>query len=209
MGTPGTVYIVDDDESVRTAISNLLRSSGYRTREFATAQGFIDDAGDEPGCLILDLQMPDTSGLELQEKLSAQEHHPPIIFLTGYGDVPSTATALKKGAVDFLEKPVDDTVLLAAVTDALATDQLQRKQWAETRDIDTRLARLTAREFDVLRSVIGGNLNKQIAHSLGISEKTVKVHRARVMEKMAARSVAALVRLTEKAGVNPVDAHTT
>ena len=209
MSTPATVYIVDDDESVRTALSNLLRSSGYRTRVYASAQEFIDDSSDEPGCLILDLQMPQTNGLELQERLSEQAYHPPIIFLTGYGDVPSTATALKKGAVDFLEKPVDETLLLAAVTQALATDQLQRRRWAETRDIDTRLARLTAREYDVLRYVIGGNLNKQIAYALGISEKTVKVHRARVMEKMAVDSVAALVRLTEKAGIRPVDAHTT
>ena len=209
MSTPATVYIVDDDESVRTALSNLLRSSGYRTRVYASAREFIDDSSDEPGCLILDLQMPQTNGLELQERLSEQAYHPPIIFLTGYGDVPSTATALKKGAVDFLEKPVDETLLLAAVTQALATDQLQRRRWAETRDIDTRLARLTAREYDVLRYVIGGNLNKQIAYALGISEKTVKVHRARVMEKMAVDSVAALVRLTEKAGIRPVDAHTT
>jgi len=153
--------------------------------------------------------MPDSNGLEFQETLAAQDYRLPIIFLTGYGDVPSTAQALKKGAVDFLEKPVDERALLAAVDSALKKDQENRSRMDRISGIKARLDSLTARELEVLRHVIAGTLNKQIAGALAISEKTVKVHRAHVMEKMAARSIAELVRLTEQSGVRPIDSSTT
>lgn len=209
ISTQATVFVIDDDASVSRGISNLLRAAGYTTMIFNSGREFLDYFSQQPGCIILDLRMPETNGLELQVKLAARGYHPPIIFLTGYGDVPSTARALKKGAVDFLEKPVDKAVLLPAVADALKRDQMQREKLQQKADIETRLAKLSAREFEVLRYVIGGHLNKQIAFALGISEKTVKVHRARVMEKMAVHSVAELVRLTEKTGVRPDNLTTT
>jgi FixJ family two-component response regulator len=196
MSITATVFLVDDDDSVRKGLANLLRSAGYTTRTFAS------------GCIILDMRMPETDGLEVQATLAEQGYHPPVIFLTGHGDVPNTVTALKKGAVDFLEKPVDETVLLAAVADALEKDRQNREQLNQTTDAKARLAGLTPREFEVLRYVIGGNLNKQIAYTLAISEKTVKAHRARVMEKMAVSSVAELVRLTENAEVQPAAINT-
>ena len=209
MSEQATVFVIDDDASVRRGISNLLRAAGYHTKTFSSGLEFLDYYANESGCIISDLRMPETTGLELQATLIARGYNPPIIFLTGYGDVPSTARALKKGAVDFLEKPVDKAVLLPAVADALQRDQMHRQALRQKADIKTRLAKLSAREFEVLRYVIGGHLNKQIAFALGISEKTVKVHRARVMEKMAVHSVAELVRLTEKTGVRPVDLTTT
>ncbi|MCU7905854.1 MAG: response regulator [Candidatus Thiodiazotropha sp. (ex Epidulcina cf. delphinae)] len=208
-GVQATIFIVDDDDSVRRAIANLLRAAGYATSTFASGREFLDHPGDEPGCVILDLCMPDTNGLELQEQLACRAYHPPIVFLSGQGNVSSTASALKKGAVDFLEKPINDDVLLAAVADALQRDQKKREQMQQTADIAARLAKLSAREFQVLQHVIAGSLNKQIAYALGISEKTIKVHRARVMEKMEAHSVAKLVRLTEKMGVHPIDSAAT
>lgn len=209
MSTQSTVFIIDDEASVRRGIANLLRSVGYSTKTFSSGYEFLERSSDEAGCIILDLHMPETSGLEFQEVLKAREYHPPIIFLSGYGDVPSTATALKKGAIDFLEKPVDDSVLLAAVDDALKKDQENRKRLKKIADVKKRLASLTAREGQVLRHVIAGSLNKQIAFALGISEKTVKVHRAHAMEKMAVHSVAELVRLSEISGVRPIDTSTT
>ncbi len=209
MSTQPTVFIIDDDASVCRGVSNLLRSAGYYPKAFASAQEFLGHSGDKPDCIIVDLHMPETNGLELQETLAAQDYPPPIIFLTGYGDIPSTVTALKKGAVDFLKKPVDERVLLAAVDDALKKVHANREQLKEITQVKTRLASLTAREFEVLRHVIAGSLNKQIADALAISEKTVKVHRAHIMEKMAVRSVAELVRLTEKSDVRPIDSCTT
>ncbi len=199
-----TVFIVDDDESVRRGISNLLRSAGYHTSAFMTGRQFLDHVDDVPGCIILDLELPETSGIELQNMLKARDYHHPIIFLTGHGDIPTTVTALKNGAVNFLEKPVDERVLFAAVDEALKKDQKNRKQLKTTARVKTRLASLTVRESEVLRHVIAGRLNKQIAHALDISEKTVKVHRARIMKKMAVHSVAELVRLAEKSDVRPI-----
>lgn len=208
MSTKETVFLVDDDDSVRKGLANLLRSAGYTARTFASAPEFLEHSCDVPGCIILDMCMPETGGLEVQAALAERGCHPPVIFLTGHGDIPSSVTALKKGAVDFLEKPVDDTVLLAAVADALEKDRQNREQLNQTAEATARLASLTAREFEVLRYVIGGSLNKQIAYTLAISEKTVKAHRARVMEKMAVRSVAELVRLAEKTDVRPVTFNT-
>ena len=208
MSTQETVFLVDDDASVRKAIANLMRSAGYTARVFASGRDFLELVDDEPGCIILDLSMPGADGLKIQAALAERDHHPPVIFLTGQGNVPSSVTALKRGAVDFLEKPVDDSVLLSAVADALDRDRENRAQLNRAADVAARLETLSAREFEVLRYVIGGSLNKQIAWTLDISEKTVKAHRARVMEKMAVRSVAELVRLTEKAGVQPAVSNT-
>lgn len=205
MNTEATVFVIDDDEAVRNGLAKLLRSAGYSTRLFASGREYLDYSCDEPGCIILDLRMPETGGLELQATLGAQDYHPPVIFLSGCGDVPSTATALKKGAVDFLEKPVDAEILLAAVNKALKSDREKRQQYCQLAEVKTRLANLTAREFEILRYVIAGSLNKQIGWALDISEKTVKTHRGRVMDKMEVQSVAELVRLADKAGVHPVD----
>ncbi len=207
MDTQATVFIVDDDSSVRRGISNLLRSAGHRTKAFASGREFLDHYDDDSGCIILDLHMPQTDGLEVQQQLIAQEYNPSIIFLTGYGDVPSTVAALKGGAVEYLEKPVDERVLLASVEEALNKDHENREKRKEKAQFKTRLASLTGRELEVLRHVIAGRLNKQIAYALDISEKTVKVHRARVMEKVAVHSVAELVRLCEKVGLRPLDLH--
>ena len=205
MSAAATVFVVDDDDSVRKGLANLLHSAGYSTRLFNSGSEFLEYSRDEPGCVILDLRMPGTGGLELQEKLAAQACYPPIIFLSGHGDVPSTAKALKLGAMDFLEKPVDAEILLAAVKDALNVDRENRLQYSQLVEVQVRLEKLTTREFEVLRHVIAGRLNKQIASSLDISEKTVKTHRGRVMEKMKAQSVAELIRFADKAGVRPVD----
>ena len=205
MITEATVFVIDDDAAVRKGLAKLLRSAGYSTRLFASSREYLEYSRDEPGCIILDLCMPETGGLELQATLAAKGCHPPVIFLSGCGDVPSTATALKRGAVDFLEKPVDAEILLAAVNEALNRDRENRQQHSQLAEVKTRLANLTAREFEILRYVIAGSLNKQIAWSLDISEKTVKTHRGRVMDKMEVQSVAELVRLADKAGVRPVD----
>lgn len=207
MNTQATVYIIDDDASVLSGMSKLLRSEGYTTQVFAGGREFLSHGRVAPGCIIMDLSMPDMTGLEVQEALLAEGIHTPIIFLTGYGSIPSTVKALKSGAVDFLEKPVDAEVLFRAVNEALEIDQLNRKQRHDNAEAKMRLATLTPRELEVLLYVIAGALNKQIAYELKISEKTVKVHRARVMEKMAVHSVAELVRHTESLNVQPADLH--
>jgi len=204
-----TVFVIDDDDSVRKALSKLLCSAGFYVRAFASGPDFFASFNGEAGCIILDLQMPESSGLELQETLATRDYHPPIIFLTGYGSVRSSVSAIKMGAVEFLEKPVEEEVLLAAVEEALEKDREARTRLNRSAEMESRLKKLTSREFQVLRHVIAGSLNKQIASTLEISEKTVKVHRARVMEKLAVRSVAELVRLTEAAGVQAFDLHTT
>lgn len=209
MNTESTVSVIDDDNSVRRGIANLLRAAGYNARTFASGREFLNRPDLKSGCIILDLRMPEINGLDLQTKLAAQGYHPPVIFLTAHGDVLSTATALKKGAVDFLEKPVDGDLLLTVVAEALKRDRKNREELRQTTDTTSRLEKLSAREFEVLQHVIAGRLNKQIAFALGISEKTVKVHRARVMEKMQVQSVAELVRLTEKTGVLPIGLTTT
>jgi len=205
MSEAATVFVIDDDDSVRKGLANLLRSAGYSTRLFASGSEFLEYSQDEPGCIILDLRMPGTGGLELQATLAAQACHPPVIFLSGHGDIPSTVKALKNGAVDFLEKPVDAEILITAVDDALNRDRENRQQYSQLADIQALLENLTAREFEILRHVIAGSLNKQIACALGISEKTVKTHRGRVMDKMKVQSVAELVRLAEKSGVRAID----
>ena len=196
-----TVFIVDDDRSVRTALARLMRSAALRAETFASAKEFLDrEHPDGPGCMVLDLSMPGSTGLELQQDMAAADIDLPIIFLTGHGSVPSSVKALKSGAVDFLEKPVDDDLLLSAIKDAVEGNVRTRRDRAKLSEIQERVARLTRRELQVFRLVVQGKLNKQVAVELGMSEKTVKVHRSRVMQKMEADSLAELVRVAERAG---------
>ncbi len=195
-----TVSIVDDDQSVRTALSRLVRSAGLHAQTFASAKEFLEREPDRPGCMVLDLSMPGSNGLDLQQEMAAARIDLPIVFLTGHGNVPSSVKALKSGAVDFLEKPVDEDRLLSAIKDAVEQDIRTRRDRDKLSEIQGRVARLTRRELQVFRRVVQGKLNKQIAGELGMSEKTVKVHRARVMRKMEADSLAELVRLAERAG---------
>jgi FixJ family two-component response regulator len=199
------VFVIDDDASVRKGLSRLLRSVGYTTETFASAEEFLGrDHFNGIGCLLLDVQMPGLSGIDLQKELNRADYPMPIIFITGHGDIPMSVEAMKKGAVDFLTKPFDDKELLQAVEKAIEKDTCTRAEYDETLDIRKRIELLTSRELEVLRYVITGMLNKQIALKLGIAEKTVKVHRGRIMEKLHVDSVADLVRLAEKAAVTPL-----
>jgi RNA polymerase sigma factor (sigma-70 family) len=196
------VFIVDDDAAVRKSLERLVRSVGLRAETFASAPEFLQRApADYPCCLVLDVRMPGVSGLALQETLSAAGRRLPIIFITGHGDIAMSVRAMKAGAVDFLAKPFHDQDLLEAIQEALARDRQARQQQAVLQDIQRRVQRLTPRERDVLTLVVAGMLNKQIAAVLGTSEKTIKAHRAQVMQKMQASSVAHLVRLAEKVGL--------
>ena len=200
-----TVFIIDDDASVRKSLSRLLRSAGYTTETFASAEEFLGrEHFNGIGCLLLDVQMPGLSGMDLQKDLNKADYHMPIIFVTGHGDIPMSVEAMKKGAVDFLTKPFDDKELLHAVREAIEKDRGAKTKRAEVYDIRKRIELLTSRELEVLRYVITGMLNKQIALKLGIAEKTVKIHRGRIMEKLRVDSVAELVRLAEKAGITPL-----
>jgi FixJ family two-component response regulator len=201
--TAFTVFIVDDDSGVTRALSRLLKSRGYETQSFTSSREFLEqhDAA-RPGCAVLDLSMPDLDGLELQQALTREGAVPrPIIFLTGHGDIPTSVQAIKAGAVDFLTKPVRDSALLGAIAQAEKLDARSRIAHAELSAIRKRLSSLTPREREVLGHVVAGRLNKQIAGDLGVVEKTIKVHRARMMRKMNVRTVADLARLAEKAGV--------
>jgi len=183
------VFVVDDDPAVRDSIAMLLRAEGLEVRTFDSARSFLVEwERSTPGCLIIDLRLPGLSGLDLQEHLAGDDNTPPIIFLTGYGTVPAAVRALKAGAMDFLEKPFDPAVLLALVREALARDRARR---ADIRRLDA----LTRREREVLERVAEGDTNKVIAANLGISVRTVELHRARGMRKLRVRSVADLVRL--------------
>jgi FixJ family two-component response regulator len=197
------VCIVDDDESIRRSLARLLRSARLATEQFASGKELLARAPhDGPSCLVLDVRMPGLDGLELQQALADRGEQ--IIFLTGHGDVPMCAEAMKAGAIDFLTTPVDDEELLAAVTRALACSIEARKAATERTSARARLDALTPREFEVMQRVIAGLLNKQIADELGAAEKTIKIHRGRAMEKMGVTSVAELVRVAQAAGVAPV-----
>ena len=202
--TPGhTVFMVDDDEAVRKAISRLLRSAGIASAVFASPSEFLAQYNpDTPGCLVLDMAMPDLDGLQLQTALNEKGCILPIIFLTGHGDVSKSVQAMKQGAFDFLSKPAKDKDLLTAVRAAFERDTVVRQERAKLFEIRARLDALTPREREVLQHVVSGKLNKQIAGDLGIAEATVKMHRAHVMEKMKVESVAELTRLTERFGIN-------
>jgi len=199
-----TVFIIDDDASVCKSLSRLLRSLGFEAETFASAELFLERKHyDGVGCIVLDVQMPGLSGMDLQKELNKADYHMPIIFITGHGDIPMSVQAMKKGAVNFLTKPFDDEQLLHAVREAVEQDRGAKAKRAEVHDIRRRIELLTPREHEILRYVITGMMNKQIASSLDIAEKTVKVHRGRMMEKLRVNSVAELVRLAEKAGIKP------
>jgi FixJ family two-component response regulator len=196
------IYLVDDDAAVTTALSRLLRSAGYQPIVFSSAKAFLDGFDpDAPACLVLDVSMPGINGLELQQWLIQLHSILPVIFLTGRGDIPSSVQAMKKGAVDFLTKPVRDTDLFEAIQRASRQARQVRAQRAQVEAIEARLATLTPRESEVLEHVVSGQLNKQIAMDLGTVEKTIKVHRARVMQKMGVESLAELVRLADRVGI--------
>jgi FixJ family two-component response regulator len=195
-------FLVDDDKAVLNALARLLKTTGYETRAFTSPQDFLAAYNSTlPGCIILDLSMPGLDGLALQRELAERQPVPQVIFLTGTGDIARGVQAMKAGAVDFLTKPVDPAALLKAVERARAEDEKARSALKDRELVDRLIARLTPRERQVLDYVVLGRLNKQIAATLGTVEKTIKVHRGRVMAKMEVRSVAELVRLTERAGI--------
>jgi len=204
MPSPGrTVFLVDDDASVRKALTRLIRSAGYVVQAFASAHDFLDnshvvDRG--RACMVLDVSMPGLSGVDLQHELQDRNTLLPVIFITGHGDIPMSVKAMKEGAVDFLPKPVKDKELLKAIEQALGRADHDHAERLELENIQGRLMRLTQREREVMTLVVRGFLNKQIACELGTVEKTVKVHRARVMEKMEVASLAELVRVAERGG---------
>ena len=202
--TDATIFIVDDDPSVRKSLLRLICSAGWQGEAFASAQEFLAQAAfARVGCVVLDVRMPGMTGPELRDLMAAQEISLLVIFLTGHGDIPTGVDAMKKGAVDFLQKPVNDDVLLQAIQQALERHAAAQIHRQELERIQVCLLSLTPREREVLEYVIGGWLNKQIAAELAISEKTVKVHRGSVMRKMDVQSVAELVRQCETAGIAP------
>jgi FixJ family two-component response regulator len=204
MTTPQSeVFLVDDDTSVRSALTRLLKSKGHKVVAFPSAQAFLESGAHlRPGCLLLDLHLPGIGGMELYERLRDEGAPMPVIFLTGHGDIPTSVRAMKAGAMDFLPKPVSKEALLVAVEVALKAESRLREERVATDEIHRRLVTLTAREHDVLRLVLTGLLNKQIADELGITEKTVKVHRGRVMAKMGVTAVAQLVWMAARVGLD-------
>jgi FixJ family two-component response regulator len=197
-----TVFVVDDEASMRKGLTRLLTAAGFRVETFPSSQEFLRRPLDESLCCALfDVQMPGLNGLELQETLAACARPLPIIFITGHGDIPTSVRAMRAGAIDFLSKPFDEKDLLGAIARALEKGRGDLDVRAQSATAVTRLATLTPREHEVLLHVLRGELNKQIADALGASEKTIKVHRGRVMHKMQVQSVADLVRLCEKAGI--------
>ena len=196
------VFVVDDDSSMRRSLETLLRSVGHDVRVFSSAQELMKATRpDAPGCLLLDVRLPGMSGLTFQQELANAGDALPVIFLTGYGDVPMTVRAMKAGAAEFLTKPFDDQVLLDAVHAAIERDRARRRDAASLATLSERYHELTERERQVMKLVVAGQVNKQIAAELGLSVVTVKVHRGQVMHKMQARSVAELVRMADRLGV--------
>ena len=198
-----TVFLVDDDVSVRRALARLIKSAGHSVQTFASAQEFLGaKAGSQDtGCLVLDVRMPGLTGIDLQRELQAMNRNLPIVFITGHGDIPMSVKAMKAGAVDFLQKPVKDKDLLKAIEQSLARAARDQSQREEIAKIQKQIESLTPRELEVMALVVTGMLNKQIAFKLGTVEKTVKVHRARVMDKMGVDSIVELVRIAERVGI--------
>jgi FixJ family two-component response regulator len=209
MANASSVFLVDDDESVRRALARLIKSAGHSVQTFASAQDFLGTkaGSQEAGCLVLDVRMPGLTGIDLQRELHIMNRNLPIVFITGHGDIPMSVKAMKAGAVDFLQKPVKDKDLLRAIEQSLARAARDQSQREEIARIQKRVESLTPREFEVMALVVTGMLNKQIAFKLGTVEKTVKVHRARVMDKMGVDSIAELVRIAEKINIPPAKKH--
>ena len=205
MITKASVYIVDDDVSMRKGLLRLLKSLKVNAVAFESAEEFLSAEldSDGPACVISDIRMPGMTGMELQEALVARDYCMPIIFITGHGDIPMSVKAMKKGAVDFLKKPFDEKDLVSAIEDALSTDEAHRADYFSQKEAQLILEKLTEREMEIFSHVIAGRLNKQIASALNISEKTVKAHRGKVTEKLGMQAVAHLVRLAAKAGIEP------
>jgi FixJ family two-component response regulator len=207
--TSAIVYVVDDDELTRKGTARLLAAAGFEARTYASALEFlsaVESDAKTSGCIILDVRLPDQSGLELQVALAKRAVPLPIIFLTGHGEIPDTVRAIQRGAVDFLTKPVDGHVLLAAVGRALAQDAASRAMRAHQEALRSRYERLTPREREVFLHLIGGQLNKQVAADLQITERTIKMHRASIFEKLEVNSMAEMARLAVDLGIDPVTA---
>jgi FixJ family two-component response regulator len=199
VGAVSTVFIIDDDDGVRASIQDLVESVGLRAESFATAQTFLSNVRrDGPSCLVLDVRLPDTSGLDLQQKLTKAGVRIPIIFITGHADIPMTVKAMKSGAVEFLTKPFREQDLLDVIHRALKRDRQVREKQSQLAELQERYSTLSAREREVMSLVVSGMLNKQIAGELGASETTVKIHRGRVMHKMQAKSLPDLVRMADR-----------
>jgi len=196
------IAIVDDDPSAREGLSSLIRSAGFQVEIFASAQEFLARPGAKvPSCLVLDLQLPGLSGLDLQKRMAEVGLEIPIVFLTGHGNIPASVQAMKAGAVEFLTKPFDERKLLHAIQEAIERDRRNRQQHADIQELRNRYESLTVREQEVMRQVVSGLLNKQVAAELKISQFTVKIHRGQVMRKMRAHSLADLVRMAEHLGI--------
>ncbi|QKS27525.1 MAG: Response regulator protein TodT [Accumulibacter sp.] len=196
-----TVFLVDDDPGVRRSLSRVLREEGFEVRGYESAEAFLARPDTTArGCIVLDVTMPGLDGLALQRRLSEEGQQMPIVFLTGYGDIPTSVRAIKAGAADFLTKPVASATLVAAVRAAIEQDSVARQTEDEAAELAQRFGSLTAREREVLSALVGGKLNKQIAADLGVVEQTVKFHRARIMERMGARTVAELMHMVAKLG---------
>ena len=197
------VFVIDDDPSMRGAIKRLLDAVGFKVETFGSGQDFLkNELPDAPACVVLDVRLPGSSGLDLQREMTERGINIPIIFITGHGDIPMSVQAMKAGAVEFLTKPFRDQDLLDAISQAIKRDRAARRQWADLAELREHLDTLTRREREVMMMVVAGMLNKQIASELGISEKTIKVHRGNVMHKMHAGSLAELVRMVDKLGLN-------
>lgn len=200
--TERTVHVVDDDQSFLMAMARFLRASGFATRTYASAREFLADRrDDEPGCVVVDLHMPEVDGLDFQAALAQTKFPLPVLFLSGHADTASTVRAMRGGAEDFLEKTASKGMLLDAVRRALVRDEKEREERSHRNELRARFAAISARENEVLGHVLHGRLNKQIASDLGIHERTVKVHRKSIMTKLSVRSVAALAQLSQEAGL--------
>ena len=199
MNKEQTIFVVDDEPDVRAALGMLIKSVGLKPEIYENPQAYLDAYDpDRPGCLVLDMRMPGMSGLDLQEKLTSMGLHPPIIMISGHGEIPNAVQAVQSGAVDFLQKPVSDQLLLDRIQQALRLDTENRKRFYERHELETRYTTLTPREREVMQGVIAGKLNKIIADELSVSTRTVEIHRAHVMEKMQAGSLSALVNMSSQ-----------